>query len=177
MRHPVSGEVVLGIDPSLRGAALVVMRRGWDPRDPWRRLWWHRFDAEGKLAGQERIVAIAIGIWKTAVREGVEHAFIEQHSFSAALGAYALERAELVGAIRRELWSIDRMEAEPVVASGARRLLFGRQSRMSSKEWKRFIGERFAEMGAPDMTEDERDAMVVANGGRYARRLSFMGVP
>ena len=56
----------------------------------------------------------------------------------------------------------------PIVASSARKLLFGPQRRMSTREWKLFIHASFREMGAPGTWgEDERDAFCVANAGRH----------
>jgi hypothetical protein len=158
--------VVAGLDLSLRGSAAVVLGAGWSPISPWRGGFASlRLTEQGKLEGQERCAAIVHALCAFVVGEGATHVFVEEHSFSKGLMQHAFARAELVGAVKHSLWSIDHLPSQPVVASAARRLLFGPQHRMTSKEWKRFIEARFAEMGAPAMSEDERDAFVVANAG------------
>ena len=176
MRYRVGGEVIMGLDLSLTGSAACVLGAGWRPEDPWRGIVLHRFGEEGKLEGQARQTAIVLGVWRIAVREGVSKAAVEEHAFSKGLMQRAFARAELVGAVKESLASIP-LATVPIVASGARKLLFGAQHRMSTKEWKAFIGARFGEMGAPGMTEDERDAIVIANAMRYRLGLPFLGVP
>ena len=173
MRRPV-GDVIMGLDLSLTGSAAVVLPGWWSPSEPWSGVVAHRFGEEGKLGGHERRSAIVNGVWRLAVRTGVKWVFVEEHSFGKGLMKHAFARAELVGAVKESLWHSLRIEPKPVVASGARKLLFGPQQRMASKEWKRYIGARFAELGSSLMSEDERDAMVVANGGRYALELPCM---
>jgi len=177
MRRPwTKGEVVLGLDLSLTGSAAVVLGSGWRPEEPTREVIHHRFGDEGKLEGIERQAAIVNGIWRLAIKEGVTRAFVEEHSFGKGLMKYAFARAELVGAVKLSLWSIDRLATVPVVASGARKLLFGKQQRMGSKEWKAFIRINFTNMQIDLPDEDTRDAYVVANGGRHVLGLPCLAV-
>ena len=171
MRRPATVPAVLGLDLSLRGSGAVVLRGAWDPADPWVGFTHHRFTEEGTLEGAARRSAISLAVWRLAVREGVGRSFVEEHSFSKGLLKHAFARAELVGAVKEALWSTGHLDTVPVVASGARKLLFGAQRRMNSKEWKRFIEAGFTEMGAPPMDEDSRDAFVIANAGRHALGL------
>ena len=153
---------VMGLDLSLRGSAMVVLESDWTP-GTWKRTRAERFTMAGLLAGDERVAAIVEGIHNNIGEVG--HAFVEQHAFSAGLLSHAMARAELVGAVKRELFRQYRITVVPVVASSARKTLFGKQPRMSRKEWKRFIWAQLDEMGAPFEDEDTRDAFVIANAG------------
>ena len=165
------GPAVLGLDLSLRGAGAVVLPGCWDPSRPNAGVVAHRFTEEGRLEGRERQAAIVRGVWRLAVQQAVKWAFVEEHSFSKGLMKHAYARAELVGAVKNDLWSQLGIEVVPVVASSARKLLFGPQRRMTSREWKQFIQAGFGDMGLDLPDEDTRDAMVVANAGRHVRGL------
>jgi hypothetical protein len=173
---PGFGPVVLGLDLSLRGAGAVVLPGDWDPRRPNAGVVAHRFTQEGKLEGRHRQAAIVRGIWQLAVRHGVTDSYVEEHSFSKGLMSHAYARAELVGAVKNELWTSLAIETVPVVASSARKLLFGPQRRMNTKEWKQFIAAGFQEMGLDLPDEDTRDAAVVANAGRHRLGLLCLSV-
>ena len=161
MRRLKSGGV-MGLDLSLRGAGLVVLEAGWVP-GYWKHVRYERFTEQGKREGDERVEGIVLGI--CAQMSGVSHVFVEEHSFAMALGAYALARAELVGAVRWEMRRQFGLPVRPIVASSARKILFGKLPRMVSKETKALIGYELGKMGAPFPDEDTRDAFVVANAG------------
>jgi hypothetical protein len=170
------GPSVFGLDLSLRAPAWVFLPPNWNPRDPWRGVTsqvvqMKKADEDAGAKRLDRIVRTLEDFIETrwpVWAFNPPRVFVEQHAFGMATGAYALERAELVGAVKvmvMQRWSV---ETIPIVASGARKLLFGPQKRMTSKEWKQFIAARFAEMNdAPAWGEDERDAFVIANSARH----------
>jgi hypothetical protein len=163
--------VVAGFDLSLTGPALVVLGPGWSPVSPMRGL-----DAHDLSMGKEaRLSARIRGIVKHALLALSPHwdqesndvrVFVEQHAF-ASMGSYALERAELVGALEYALREEFGLSTGRVVASSARKLVFGKMPRMRTKEWKKYIELELPKMGVEIDDEDQRDAFVVANAGRY----------
>jgi hypothetical protein len=161
---------VLGLDLSLTGSAAVVLPKGWNPSAPWTAISFQRFGEQGALRGQERTSAIVHAVWKLAVREGVTKAFVEQYAFSFAPNAIT-HVAELVGAIKETLHTSLKIETVPIVASSARKLLFGKLPRMSRKETKALIKSEFEKLGAPFPDEDTRDAFIVCNAARHTLGL------
>ena len=163
--------VVAGFDLSLTGPALVVLGPGWSPVSPMRGL-----DAHDLSLGKEaRLSARIRGIVKKALLALSPHwdqesndvrAFVEQHAW-ASKGSYALERAELVGALEYALREEFGLSAGRIHPGSARKLLFGKMPKMSSKEWKKSIGHELPKMGVEIDGEDERDAFVVCNFARY----------
>ena len=172
---------VFGLDLSLRAPAWVFLPPNWDPLDPWRGVTSQVVQVKkaDEDAGAKRLSRIVRAFedfvdtrWSVTTLTP-PRVFVEQHAFGMASGAYALERAELVGAVKVLVMQRWKVETLPIVASGARKLMFGPQKRMKSKEWKQFIAARFAEMDdAPRWGDDERDAFVVGNGGRH-----LLGLP
>ena len=173
----------VGLDLSLRRPGFCFLLPGWRPQDPWQGVRVEAVD-EVKDAGSERLLRITraverfiVAVWLSGEHPRAPAVFVEQHAFGMAKGSYALERAELVGAVKvmvREHWEV---ETIPIVASSARKLLFGPVKRVQvSKEnggWKPFIEAGLREMGAPEeWGEDERDAFCIANAGRH-----LLGLP
>ena len=166
MRRRVGEDVVMGLDLSLTGSAVAVLPGNWDATNPWAGVTFHRFTEEGKLAGLCRQAAIVRGIWQLAVRTGVKRAYVEQYAFSYVANSITVI-AEMVGSVKLELWTSLGIEVVPVVASSARKTLLGPLPKMSRKEVKAHLKHAFAEMGAPELDEDQRDAFVIANRGRH----------
>jgi hypothetical protein len=158
--------LAMGLDLSLRRTAIAVVRSGRRKSNLFDNA--HVVVIEGgERIGTPRIAYIVGEIRKEVVAEVVTDAFVEQHAFSMGKGSYALERAELVGAVKYMLLTDFGIEAVPVVASSARKLLFGKLPRMASKEIKRFVVNEFRKMGAPESwKDDECDAMAIVNYGR-----------
>ena len=166
---------VFGFDLSLRRPGFCFLPPWWHPQDPWSGVEVEAVEEE-KDAGATRLLRIVEAAecfiesrWLREPRSIAPACFVEQHAFGMSGGAYALERAELVGAVKvmvRMRWTV---ETIPIVAASARKLLLGPQRRMSTREWKPFIQASFREMGAPEAWgEDERDAACIANAGRHA---------
>ncbi len=162
---------VLGLDLSLRGSAAVLLHHDWDAARPWERISTERFGDEGELGGQERVEGIVEGILKLCSGRRVGHAFVEEHAFNMSAGKHFVARAELVGAAKHRLFVEVDVEVIPVVASSARKLLFGPLPRMDRKTGKAFIKDQLAKMGSPFPDEDSRDAFLVANAGRHSLGL------
>ncbi len=161
--------VVAGFDLSLTGPALVVLQPGWSPAYPMEKLDAYdlAMEKEARLSLRIRgIVDMAVKALRDEVVDDVR-LFVEQHAFAQAGGAYSLERAELVGALEYALWRELGLSTGRVVASSARKLLFGKMPRMNRKEWKKYIAIELPKMGIDIDDEDQRDAFVVANAGRY----------
>lgn len=163
--------VVLGLDLSLRRTAAIVIPYEWDFE--WRSLKVCIVggDCADDLRDQHaRVEGIVDTLLDFATRHRATHAFFEQHSFSKGLMAYAMARAELVGVVKWELERHCRMLAVPVVASSARKLLFGK---LPAKDAKKHAVARVTAMGCPlTWKDDEVDATVVANFGRH-----LLGLP
>lgn len=169
---------VVGLDLSLRRPGFCLLPAHWQPQSPW---WGVQVAAvdEVKDAGSKRLLRIVDEVYAfihSRLSAPSPAVFVEQHAYGMANGSYALERAELVGAVKvmvRQRWHV---EVIPVVASSARKLLFGPVKRVQvSKEnggWKPFIEAAFIEMGNELSGEDERDAFVIANAGRH-----LLGLP
>lgn len=168
---------VIGLDLSLRGSGVVVLPSEWDPKKPWHDLSFARLGEEGKKEGFMRVSGI-VGYVEQMVEQCISvgarnrtKVFVEEHAFSMGLQKYAYARAELVGAVKHALWGGYGIETYPVVASHARKLLFGKMPRMARKEWKKVIEVELGKMGAPFEDEDCRDAFLIANAGREELRL------
>ena len=171
MRRPRAFQI-LGLDLSLTGSAGCRLPAGWDPTHPWDGVTWERFGAAGKLQGEERVQGIVEGVLRM-VTPLTRHVYFEQYSFSKIQGK-AFERAELVGAIKRELFVRHGFRMQPVVASAARKILLGPRRKRTSVEWKRTIAYELEMMGCPIDDGDSRDAFVVCNAARYQLGLSAL---
>lgn len=163
---------IVGLDLSLRRPGVCGLSGSWSPVDPWANVDVEAFP-EVKDTGSKRLLRITQGVEGFVEKLAGDPrrppaVFVEQHAFGMAGGSFALERAELVGAVKVMVLRRWGVEVIPIVASSARKLLFGPQRRMSTREWKPFIHASFREMGAPGpWGEDERDAFVIANAGRH----------
>jgi hypothetical protein len=161
---------VLGLDLSLRRTAAVCIPANWDHE--WSRVWWHVPDSgetpHNPREAIVRMLKIASAVCFFAQTQEAEHIFVEGHAFSMGGGAYALERAELVGVVKAALFG-DGHTVTPIVASSARKLLFGK---LPAKGAKVAAFTRLRAMGCPfAWKDDEADAFVIANAGRHALGL------
>jgi Holliday junction resolvasome RuvABC endonuclease subunit len=160
----------MGLDVSLRGTGWCVLPKEWQPGS-----WWSvksgRLTEEGALEGMPRVEAAVKAVTERVVVYGVSAVFVEQYAFSFSTNGIT-RVAELLGALRYELWKLDGIEVVPVVASSARKTLFGKLPRMVRKEIKQHVEHELGKMGAPkEWSEDERDAFCIANHGRLVLTL------
>ncbi len=161
MRRPRSAHV-LALDLSLKATGIAVVPERWGL--DWRRVhvakvgYALRQDAS-ELERFERIDSIQQIILGLADRFSCRVAVIEQHAFSKGGGAHALERAELVGVVKHQLFAAG-LQVEVYNASAARALL-GRAPRKDAKDWAH---AQLLRAGAPlSWTGDQLDAFLQAN--------------
>jgi len=171
-----SRPIVLGLDLSLRGPAAVVLPADWTPCD-WNAIHSLRVEVPQDLRGVERITLIAQTLYDFAVtRHHATHAFVEQYAFSFAPNAIT-GVAELLGATKFLFWSRNQTLITPLVASSSRKLFFGPLPRMNRRAWKTYIERRLDDAGLWLPTDDERDALIVANHGRHVLALPCCASP
>jgi Holliday junction resolvasome RuvABC endonuclease subunit len=166
VRRPRSN--VLGLDLSLTGAGIVVVPSFWNLN--WQRITVAQAGYKLKQSSTEherfaRIDAIEAVVMGVAAIHGCRVAVIEQHAFSKS-GGHALERAELVGVVKRSLFKAG-VEVFAYNATTARTLL-GKAPRKDPKVWAH---QRLYAMGAPrGWTGDQLDAFLQVN-----QHLSLVG--
>lgn len=185
VRRALRDVAVCGLDLSLRGAAIAVIPVGWDmklssvltlrcgeslPRtatelDQVQRMW---------DVGR----AISDFAWQ---HDAIRHSFVEAYAFSRR-SDHAHRLAEL-GGITKLMWFTSlfshgfegRCVPTSIVASQARKTVLGK---LPKKDVKDHVVARLREWGAPQgWTEDECDAFVIANEGRFRVGLAGLGVP
>lgn len=165
--------IILGLDLSIRAAAVVAVPSDWDGR--WSRV-------QSMVAGESlpkgatdnehalRNQSIANAIIRFARRVGATHAYIEGYAFSRRSSSVH-QLAELGGVVRLELVR-DGLEVATVNMGQARKLLLGKVPRESAKlaVYDAFIaaGRRFESL-------DESDAMAIANYGCAQHGAFFFG--
>jgi hypothetical protein len=168
---------ILGLDLSLKRSAFCRIPSTWNPGE-WNSV--HTGVIPGEGVGIQRISTIVEVLYqvarKVAFGDMTGHVFVEQHAFAMAGGAFALERAELVGAMKLKFYQSLDLVAVPVVASSARKTLFGKLPRMKRAEWKKFVVHELQKMGAPWDDDDTCDAFVIANHGRGEVGLPVLSV-
>jgi Holliday junction resolvasome RuvABC endonuclease subunit len=163
--------MILGLDMSLRGTAMVVLPSTWEPGN-WNTLATYRRIQTVGLDLMETMDRIIHAIIQCVEDEQVQHVFIEQHAF-IGFQKGALPRVELVGAVKFILHQDYGLKTQPIIASQARKLIFGKLPRMKRPILKKYIIEQMTKMGAPFAENDDLcDALVIANYG-----LSELGLP
>jgi hypothetical protein len=174
----VEERAVVGLDLSEKASAAVWLPARWQPGD-WRSIVAETFDAEAEqeAGGYRRIYVVACAVrgFVEAVWRRDPHrfpaVFVEQYGFSYGSSRAVTGLAELGGSVRFTLRERHKAAVHPLVASSARKLLFGPQRRMARKEWKALVAVELGRMGCPLDDEDQRDAFVVANAARHALGL------
>lgn len=167
---------VLGLDLSVRRSGIVVVPEGWrlgsweDLRVATAGEDLEQFATPMERARRRRGIAEEVVLF--ARTHGVSHVFVEEYAFGAQQNR-AHELAELGGVVKDYLLGMN-LAAHPVVASSARKLLFGTVSRMPKSQLKKYLMARWAEMGAPFQGDDEGDAFAVANAGLDALGLKCL---
>jgi hypothetical protein len=173
-RQPAEVAVV-GLDLSPTGSAAFWLPAGWSPGD-WSHHGCHgaKFSCKD-LDGPRRVHAVANwvaglveGVWLKGDRASFPAIFVEQYAFNQS-GAYSSEVREVGGAVKYLLYDRRQAVLHPVVASQARKLLFGPKTKEETKgRWKQVVASELAAMGyaGPD-DDDVRDAFTIANYGRY----------
>jgi len=163
--------MIMGLDLSLRGPALCCLPIDWIPGD-WESLGSYQRLHTEEMRGHERVDFIVDVIESMVIAESVRYVFIEEYAFSYNTSSVTM-LAELGGAVKRMLRKNHKIIPVSVVASSARKLLFGTIHRMKKAELKEYIMAQMVKMGAPfGDNHDLCDAFVVANFG-----LSHFGRP
>jgi hypothetical protein len=172
-KAPQGGEFmtprVLGLDLSLTAAAAVYIPWNWEDEGfAWKYVPTAHAGFSLKQDASEdlklaRLQAICEEILAFAEKWEITHAFIEQYAFSMMQSrAHAL--GEVGGTVKLDLYRKLGVVTVPVVASSARKLLFGK---LPAKDAKKHAQARL-KLIYPDhsWSEDEGDAFIVANFGR-----------
>jgi hypothetical protein len=159
--------MILGMDLSIRGSALVCIPEDWFPGD-WGRLEiYRRIRPDIHAPIDDRIEYVVDQILELTIMADTPPscAFVEAHVF-VGFQQGALPRVELVGAVKYALKKNFAVKTTPVIASQARKLLFGKLPQMKRPQIKAFVVEQLRKMGAPFSENDDLcDAFVVANYG------------
>jgi Holliday junction resolvasome RuvABC endonuclease subunit len=154
---------VMGLDLSLRQSAWCVIPPNW--RGNWGDLHTGCAGASLKkdatpLQQVERLDFIVNEIAIAIKNHSVDCMYIEQYAFAATGQVFML--GELGGSVKLDIYRKTAMPCTPVIASSARKLIFGKCPQKGAKAWAQ---ARLKEMGAKFGTEDEADAFCVANYG------------
>ncbi len=157
--------VIMGLDLSLTSSAAVVIPNDWKgfafkslPTVTEGEKLTREATEEQRL---ERLYNINYAITHFVRIHCVTHVFVEQYAFrQGASQAHAI--GELGGLVKSTLYNM-RLPIRTVVASQARKFMFGK---IPAKDAKMYVQQRLVQMGAIFTTEDEGDALVVANYGR-----------
>lgn len=156
-------EAVLGLDLSLTGTGAVVIPAYWQVGD-WGSLkvlqaGYSLTKSSSEQSRLDRYLTIANAVVSLARAERVEHVGVEQYAFSQHM-AFARSIAELGGIVKSSLYTQCSLVAEPVVASSARKTVFGK---VPKKGAKKAVRKLLLDSGAPkEWTGDQCDAFVVA---------------
>lgn len=193
VRRAFSDFAVVGLDLSLRGAAAAVIPAGWDMKLTSVRT--VRCGADlGKDATEvqqvSRMARIAAEVYMFAEENDAHlHPYVEAYAF-AARSAHAHRLAELGGVVRFTWWDrtlirhpkgdpvhvvSNAIVPQPIVAITARKTILGKVPRSDVKD---HVMARLKEWGMPPKwSDDEADAFVIANEGRFRCGLTGLGVP
>jgi Holliday junction resolvasome RuvABC endonuclease subunit len=164
--------MILGMDLSLRGPALVSLPENWEP-GRWEDLGsYYRIKIEEHERGLDRLVHIVDNIENFVRENSITQVFTEEYAFSFNSRAVT-GLAELGGAVKVRLFRQFHIRVQSIVASSARKLLFGKMHRMKKKDLKLYIIDQMNKMGGPFAeNHDLCDAFAIANAG-----LSELGYP
>lgn len=160
--------VVMGLDLSLSGAGVAVIRTDWNC--DMNNVHVYRFgyglhskDTNGQI---QRLAYLRDQILDVAKIENVTHVFVEDYAFSMNFRAHQM--GEVGGVIRLACYE----RGLPIVAvacNTARKTFFGEGERLKGKEAKQFIKSSLEKLGvswSSRKTEfDREDAFVIANHG------------
>jgi Holliday junction resolvasome RuvABC endonuclease subunit len=158
--------VVMGIDPSLKGCAVVCLPLSWG--GDWSLLSSQKFGYSLKRGISvedriRRIMSIASSVREFAARHGVTHAYVEGYAFSSRDQAHSL--GELGGAIRMALVDGGISIVDAPIGT-VRSTIVGRIPR--GTEPKALVAEALKAAGLPPPMVDDRDitdATAVMNFG------------
>lgn len=177
---------VLGLDLSLRGAGAAVIPKGWDFKFSSVKVM-HTGGELTKAATEvqqvERMDRIAHELWMFAEENAAEQVvFFENYAYGAGNQSNHMLLAELVGTVRHKWLEFTahnppRSVPKPIPQATARKTVLGKLPR-GKGTIKPAVRARLLEWGMPDRwTDDEMDAFVVANEGRFRVGLTGLGVP
>lgn len=158
----------MGIDLSLRQTAAVIAIAGTNV--PGHSMTCgedltHDATAEEKLLRMRKITEALIAFRE---QHRASHVFVEQYAYNMSQASRAHSMGELGGIVKNAFFDSG-VIVLPVVATQARKFLFGR---LPAKGAKKEASRRLKVMGFVFRTEDEGDAFIVANYG-----LSELGYP
>lgn len=158
---------VVGLDLSLRSTGACFVPAGWegDTRACAVGGWGRESDgtARDKARRMSEISAGVLAFVAQHVSPGGT-VWAEEYAFAKGGQAHAAALRELGGAVKVKLYEELDVEVIPVVASQARKMLLGKLPRKDVKEYVLRNLERLrGEM--PYWTDDQKDALVVANYG------------
>lgn len=157
---------IVGLDLSLRAAAVCAIPVGWDQNfgHVRTRVFGHGLahDAD-EHARLSRLHEIADGIVTFCREYRTQRVFVEQYAFSQAM-SHARSIAECGGVVKYRLFRKLGHVAEPIVAAGARKLLL---QHLPRADVKKFVVRNVRRLEGSPRTwgEDEIDAFVIANAG------------
>ena len=168
------GDVVLGIDLSMRGLGLCAVPTDWD-RD-FRRVRAITLAVplrkDATIREQiERLGSLSSDVRTWAGRACATHAFVESYAYGMTTMAHTL--GELGGVIKLEL-SRAGLQVAASNQSSARKLLYGRTPPrgITGTQRKAWLYEPLRLCGLPLVDHDQGDAFCAANWG-----LSELGAP
>lgn len=166
------GPRVVGIDPSLRATAAVLLAPTWRPGDWTMPVERAGYDLQRATPLQlaERLHVIAERMVSFVRVHRATHVFIEDYAFGMAGSSNAITLlAELGGGIKVELFGQLGLAAVPVNQSTVRKYFLGK---LPPKDRAAAVHTALRRVGAPWATSDPGDAFLVASFGR-----SELGLP
>lgn len=178
----MEGTYIIGLDLSLRAAALCAIPIGWDGSSLGRiitRVFGGDVPDASPRAHMRRMHGIAEGITTFCRDHHVHRVFVEEYAFSTGREAQSSRVRESGGVVKYRLWRKLGLIAEPVVASSARKTLLTKCPQKGAKDFATKNIRRL-EGSARDWSEDERDAFCIANHGMMLCgqvAMTFVGEP
>lgn len=166
----MSGEILVGLDLSLRGSGAVAVHADWDLRftavERASFGWPLQKGASTRdVTSRLRNLARDIRVW--CVRVGATHAFAEDLPTHAAFNIVPL--AEIRGVLRLELLDEIGLDLQFVNQSHARKVLLGK---LPAKDRKKHVVEALRAAGADFADADQADAFCTVNAV-----LDSFGIP
>jgi hypothetical protein len=178
----VEGTYIVGLDLSLRAAALCAIPIGWDGANLGRIItcvFGGDLEDPTLKMRMTRMHAIAEGVTRFCREHHVHRVFVEEYAFSKGSTNQATRVHESGGIVKYRLWRKLGLIAEPIVASSARKTLLTKCPQKGAKDFATKNIRRL-EGSARDWTEDERDAFCIANHGMMLCgqvAMTFVGEP
>ncbi len=176
---PRKGASIIGIDSSLRAAAVCALPLDWNYQLKYAKTKVFGYELSKDATEKDHLVRlsdISDGILKFARDVQADHVWIENYAFSAKRSrAHAL--GEAGGTIKLKLFEDWGVVTHSVVNQTARKHLL---QKLVRADVKKYVCQNVKRLGFPasKWTDDEIDAFVVANYGLHkvtGRSMSFEG--